>query len=547
MTSAAAPGRSVTARVPAKVNLELLVGPRRADGYHPLSTVFQAVQLYDEVTVEPADDWGVTVTGPYADLVPVDGTNLALRAARGLAEVGRRRRAGAHQDPQGHPGRGRHGRRVGRRGGALVACDALWGLASPRTVLEDLAAELGSDVPFGLPGGTAMGSGRGEQLAPVLGPRPLPLGLRPQRRRPVHPDGLCRVRPAARAAPVPEPSPSAPMMTALRSGDADALGRALTNDLQEAALSLQPGLGDVLDAGLECGALGGVVSGSGPTVAFLVADHEAALDLAVALTASGCGPLGQARDRTGRGRPRPDRRRRHRCRRRGRRRRRRPAARVPRAAGGRRWRRPRPTARAGRSPPAPPERHPTASTAHHPTDPGAAEPSWPTSSPSSARPSPSAPPSSSTRSRSASAPASRIGVVGRNGGGKSTLLRVLAGRAGGRRRPGDPLGGLTVGHADARTTRSTPPPRSARRCSATCPSTSGPATRGSVTSSPGCSAASTPRPSAASTRSSARCPAASAGGWRSPGCSSPTPTCCCSTSRPTTSTSRASPGWPTTW
>ena len=77
------------------------------------------------------------------------------------------------------------------------------------------------------------------------------------------------------------------MMTALRSGDADALGRALTNDLQEAALLLQPSLGDVLAAGMEYGALGGVVSGSGPTVAFLVADNEAALDLAVALTASG--------------------------------------------------------------------------------------------------------------------------------------------------------------------------------------------------------------------------------------------------------------------
>ena len=77
------------------------------------------------------------------------------------------------------------------------------------------------------------------------------------------------------------------MMTALRSGDADALGRALTNDLQEAALTLQPELAEVLATGMECGALGGVVSGSGPTVAFLVADNEAALDLAVALTASG--------------------------------------------------------------------------------------------------------------------------------------------------------------------------------------------------------------------------------------------------------------------
>jgi 4-diphosphocytidyl-2-C-methyl-D-erythritol kinase len=87
--------------------------------------------------------------------------------------------------------------------------------------------------------------------------------------------------------PVPEPSPSSEMMTALRSGDARALGAALSNDLQAAAISLMPALGDVLDAGLEFGALGGVISGSGPTVAFVVETNEAALDLAVSLTASG--------------------------------------------------------------------------------------------------------------------------------------------------------------------------------------------------------------------------------------------------------------------
>ncbi len=117
MTSAAAPGRSVTARVPAKINLELLVGPRRDDGYHHLSTVFQAVSVYDDVTVEPADDWGITVTGPYADLVPVDGSNLALRAARALADV-----AGVAEPvhitiDKDIPVAGRHGRRVGGRGG----------------------------------------------------------------------------------------------------------------------------------------------------------------------------------------------------------------------------------------------------------------------------------------------------------------------------------------------------------------------------------------------------------------------------------------------
>jgi len=287
MTSAAAPGRSVTARVPAKVNLELLVGARRDDGYHDLSTVFQAVSVYDDVTVEPAEEWGITVTGPYADLVPVDGTNLAMRAARTLADA-------AGVDEPVHiaihkeiPVAG--GMAGGSADGAatLVACDALWDLSSPRSVLDDLAADLGADVPFGLHGGTAIGSGRGDQLAPVLGRGRYhwvfalsDVGLS----TPAIYAECDRLRGSS---PVPDPQPSAPMMTALRSGDADALGRALTNDLQEAALHLQPSLADVLTTGMECGALGGVVSGSGPTVAFLVPDNESALDLAVALTASG--------------------------------------------------------------------------------------------------------------------------------------------------------------------------------------------------------------------------------------------------------------------
>ena len=287
MTSAAASGRSVTARVPAKVNLELLVGPCRDDGYHDLSTVFQAVSVYDDVTVEPAEDWGITVTGPYADLVPVDGTNLAMRAARTLADA-------AGVDEPVHiaihkeiPVAG--GKAGGSADGAatLVACDALWDLSSPRSVLDDLAADLGADVPFGLHGGTAIGSGRGDQLAPVLGRGRYhwvfalsDVGLS----TPAIYAECDRLRGSS---PVPDPQPSAPMMTALRSGDADALGAALTNDLSDAAISLQPDLGEVLVAGLEYGAIGGVVSGSGPTVAFLTDSPEAALDLCVSLSAAG--------------------------------------------------------------------------------------------------------------------------------------------------------------------------------------------------------------------------------------------------------------------
>jgi 4-diphosphocytidyl-2-C-methyl-D-erythritol kinase len=290
MSSAETSLQSVTARVPAKVNLELMVGPLRPDGFHHLATVFQAVGLHDDVTVEPADDWGVTVNGPYSGLVPADGTNLALRAARLLAGRGGIDVPVHITIDKDIPVAAGMAGGSADAAGALLACDALWGLWLSKTDLEDLAAELGSDVPFALLGGTAMGSGRGDQLAPVLGRGRYSWVLA------LSDDGLStpqvyaecdRLRAGRR---VPEPVPSAAMMTALRSGDAASLGRALSNDLQPAALSLQPRLEEVLSTGLDNGALGGIVSGSGPTVAFLVSDSESSLDLAVSLTASGAAP-----------------------------------------------------------------------------------------------------------------------------------------------------------------------------------------------------------------------------------------------------------------
>jgi 4-diphosphocytidyl-2-C-methyl-D-erythritol kinase len=287
MTSAAPVPSFVTARVPAKVNLELLVGAPRPDGYHPLSTIFHAVRLYDEVTVTSAPTWGVSVSGSQALGGPVDGSNLAARAARRLAQLGK------VDDPVHIAIRKDIPVAGGMAGGSadaaatLVACDALWGLGLPRARLDEVAAELGSDVPFLLAGGTSMGSGRGEVLAPVLARGTYHWVFAVSENGLSTPAVYAECDRLRAGRPVPEPSPSSEMMTALRSGDARALGAALNNDLQAAAISLMPALGDVIDAGLEFGALGGVVSGSGPTVAFLAEDHEAALDLAVSLTASG--------------------------------------------------------------------------------------------------------------------------------------------------------------------------------------------------------------------------------------------------------------------
>ncbi|MDQ6716549.1 MAG: 4-(cytidine 5'-diphospho)-2-C-methyl-D-erythritol kinase [Actinomycetota bacterium] len=287
MTSAVPLPRSVTARVPAKVNLELNVGARRTDGFHDLSTVYMAVGVYDEVSVTLAPDWEVVVTGPYADRVPTDDTNLALVAAKALAEAADVTEAVSVRIHKEIPVAGGMAGGSADAAATLVACDHLWAAGVGREELAEMAAALGSDVPFALAGGIAIGSGRGEQLAPVLARGTFHWVFA------VSEDGLSTPTVYAECdrlrgdAAVPVPEPSAAMMTALRSGDAEALGRALRNDLQDAAISLQPGLREVLDAGQEFGALGSIVSGSGPTVAFLTASAEAALDLCVSLAASG--------------------------------------------------------------------------------------------------------------------------------------------------------------------------------------------------------------------------------------------------------------------
>ncbi|MDI1290032.1 MAG: 4-(cytidine 5'-diphospho)-2-C-methyl-D-erythritol kinase, partial [bacterium] len=155
---------SVTVRVPAKVNLQLSVGPLRADGFHGLATVFQAVNLTDEIVARPRADSGISLTmsGEGEGTIPLDSGNLAYRAAELLAV-----HAGIEPSVDLHihktiPIAGGMAGGSADAAGALVACDALWRLATPREELMELAAELGSDVPFALHGGTAIGTGRGE-------------------------------------------------------------------------------------------------------------------------------------------------------------------------------------------------------------------------------------------------------------------------------------------------------------------------------------------------------------------------------------------------
>ncbi len=312
---------AVTARVPAKVNLQLAVGPVRPDGYHDVVTVYHALSLFDEVTVAPAERDSLTITGEGEGSLPDDGSNLAVRAALALAEV-------LGPGSQDSPGLDiRLSKRIpvaaGLAGGSadaaatLVACNELWQAGLSQAELCEIAAGLGSDVAFALLGGTAIGVGRGERVTPALvagtyhwvlafaaGELSTPAVYAAYDRISAPPGGEAghaapaEVSPEAgggaggagtAAAPAMpgEPAVDNRLMAALRSGNPAEVGPLLSNDLQAAAISLQPGLRRALAAGREHGALGAIVSGSGPTCAYLAADARHARDIAVALAGAG--------------------------------------------------------------------------------------------------------------------------------------------------------------------------------------------------------------------------------------------------------------------
>ncbi|NHC15348.1 4-(cytidine 5'-diphospho)-2-C-methyl-D-erythritol kinase [Motilibacter deserti] len=268
-------GRRVRVRVPAKVNLQLAVGPLREDGYHGVVTVYQAVGLYDEVTVEAADGLEVVVTGDETVGVPADATNLAAKAAALLAREGGRAPDVRITLRKGIPVAGGMAGGSADAAGALVACNALWELGLDADRLAAHAAALGSDVPFSLTGGTALGVGRGERLTAVLSQGSFTWVFALAEGGLSTPSVYAECDRLRAGAPVPEPAVSDALLSALRAGSVSGVGAALDNDLQAAAVSLHPGLHAVLEAGRRS-AVGGLVSGSGPTCAFLAADREAA-------------------------------------------------------------------------------------------------------------------------------------------------------------------------------------------------------------------------------------------------------------------------------
>lgn len=282
--------KSATVRVPAKINLALGVGARRDDGFHSLATVYQAIDLCDEVHLSARDDDQITVTvardidQPEGPTIPLDADNLAVKAIELLRD--------AVMEPVS--GLDVAIRKVipvagGMAGGsadaaaALIGANAVWGTGWYKEELAEVAAELGSDVPFMLHGGTALGSGRGELVSPVLARGTyhwvcvtMPYGLSTAE---VYAE-FDKLSPDA-----PEPQVPTELLQALAAGDAAALGAALSNDLSEAAMSLHPGLRSLQRYGETLGALGAVISGSGPTMLLLAESHEHALDLMAGMAA----------------------------------------------------------------------------------------------------------------------------------------------------------------------------------------------------------------------------------------------------------------------
>ncbi|MEY4888474.1 MAG: hypothetical protein RL237_537 [Actinomycetota bacterium] len=282
--------RGVVARVPAKVNLQLSVGPLGSDGYHEVTTVFQAISLFDDVTVAtalPGSGITISITGDTAHGVPVDNSNLAIKAAQLMAKTYDLPPDLIIKLKKEIPVAGGMAGGSADAAGVIVGLDSLFELGISRDEMESVGSKIGADVPFSICGGVAIGTGRGDQITPALakGSYNWVLALSGQGLSTPSVYQECdRLREGLSIA---TPQVSEPLMQALRAGDAKALGKALSNELQSAACSLRPALRLVLDVGVDYGALGGIVSGSGPTVAFLVTDDEHAMDLTVALSSSG--------------------------------------------------------------------------------------------------------------------------------------------------------------------------------------------------------------------------------------------------------------------
>lgn len=281
----------ITVRAPAKINLHLGVGAPREDGFHPLETVYTSIGLYDDVVATRAPSWSLGLdAASYVDAsaVPLDDSNIVAAAARALAALHGVPVTAAVTIAKGIPVAGGLAGGSADAAATLVALDRLLDLQTSDDDLLRLAAELGSDVPFALHGGHALGTGRGEVVTPLpAGDAVLWWVVVPSTSGGLSTPAVYRHYDELSPSASPEPAPATAVLSALRAGDVVALAAALRNDLQAPAVDLRPDLGDLIAAGEAVGALRGLVSGSGPTVVFLCADADAARGLAGVLQEDG--------------------------------------------------------------------------------------------------------------------------------------------------------------------------------------------------------------------------------------------------------------------
>jgi 4-diphosphocytidyl-2-C-methyl-D-erythritol kinase len=274
-------------RVPGKINLQLSVGPLQKDGYHELATVFQSVSLFDELSLTPIDSGVITIDCGGKAGVPEGKENLAYRAAELMIDRFDIESGVAIKIKKEIPIAGGMAGGSANAGAAIVGIDSLFSLGLSRNEMEKLGAELGADVPFTISGGTAIGTGRGDRITPVLSRGTYYWVLALSTSGLSTPAVYSECDRLREGMDIAAPHVSDELLQSLTHGDAKSLGKKLVNDLQPAACSLKPALRLILDVGIDYGALGGIVSGSGPTVAFLAENEEHALDLVVALTSSG--------------------------------------------------------------------------------------------------------------------------------------------------------------------------------------------------------------------------------------------------------------------
>jgi 4-diphosphocytidyl-2-C-methyl-D-erythritol kinase len=279
--------KSVEVQVPAKVNLQLSVGPKESDGYHEVVTVFQAISLFDNLKISRSNKFEIDLKGDYVNGVPTDQSNLVYKAVQLMSEKFNTDPSLEIEINKSIPVAGGMAGGSADAAATLLGVDQLYGLGLSKDELSEVARNLGSDVPFMLHGGTAVGRGRGDEITPALsrGNYHWVIAVSSNGLSTPAVYGECdRLRTGL---DIKAPSLHDELLQALLSGDSTRVGKSLNNDLQAAAISLRPALRLILETGQEYGALGGIVSGSGPSVAFLVADEDHSLDLAVALTSSG--------------------------------------------------------------------------------------------------------------------------------------------------------------------------------------------------------------------------------------------------------------------